>query len=110
MDQKTFDKILENRIDLIRKVLASKRAEYANGQDRLHNFTRASLMLGCSRQKALIGMLSKHLISILDITDNFPKSIPSVEMVEEKIGDAINYLILLEATFKEEIAFLEKAE
>jgi hypothetical protein len=34
--------------------------------------------------------------------------IPSKAMVEEKFGDAINYLILMEGMFKEEIEKSEK--
>ena len=103
MNAKQFDEVVENRIKLIRSVLASKRKEYAAGGNRLHNFDRASSMLNCSRQHALVGMLSKHLVSILDIVDNFNVSAPpSVALIEEKCGDAINYLILLEAMLKED--------
>ena len=60
-------------------------------------------MLGQSPEKALVGMLAKHLVSILDIVDAIPKQIPTPALVEEKIGDAVNYLILLEALLKERI-------
>jgi hypothetical protein len=105
MNQEFFDQVLERRIGLIREVLASKRKEYAMGGDRLHNFNRAAAMLGISREKALVGMWSKHIVSILDIVDNFGEDCkPTKEMVEEKIGDAINYLVLLEAMLKSDIA------
>jgi hypothetical protein len=89
MDSKKFDEILNRRIDLTKLILSAKRKEYAGdelklGYDRLHNFNRASSMLGCSREKALVGMLSKHLVSILDIVDNFENNSPSLEMIEEK--------------------------
>ena len=109
MNAMQFDKVVENRIALIQKILLAKRKEYApESGDRLHNFNRASAMLSCSREKALIGMLSKHLVSILDIVDTIDKekTYPSIAIVEEKIGDAINYLILLEAMLKEDISFI----
>lgn len=103
MDNQEFDEILERRIELIRSVLKSKAKEYAI-TDRLHNFNRAARMLEIPRQKALAGMMSKHWVSILDILDNFGKGEPpAIGMIEEKIGDAINYLILLEAMLKEDV-------
>jgi hypothetical protein len=105
MNQEKFDAVLNRRIDLIRQVLASKRKEYAQDGDRLHNFNRSASMLCGTREAALIGMWTKHVVSILDIVDNFQNEKPSIAMVEEKIGDAINYLILLEAMMKEDIGY-----
>lgn len=105
MNQEQFDKILERRIELIKAVLSKKRAEYAgNGGDRLHNFKRAAAMLDCTPERALIGMATKHFVSILDMVDQVefnPSQFPSIAMIEEKLGDAINYYILLEAMLKE---------
>ncbi len=114
MRHEQFEKILEERLTLTRKILASKNAEYSSGTDKLHNFKRAGAMEQCSPEKALVGMWTKHIISLLDIVDEierkcginarcFPSFNPDeyIEMVEEKIGDAINYLILLEALIKE---------
>lgn len=102
MNGEKFDEILERRIVQMRDTLASKRKEYAASGDRLHNFKRASEMLRVTPEAALIGMWAKHIVSILDIVDGLP-AYPSIERVEEKIGDAINYLILLEAALKERI-------
>lgn len=101
-----FEPIVENRINKIRTVLAKKAKEYtgASGLDRLHNFNRASAMLGISREKALLGMWTKHIVSVLDIIDAFDTQKPTVEMIDEKIGDLINYAILLEAMMKEDIS------
>jgi len=116
MNQKQFDKVLDRRIELIKEVLSSKGAEYSTGKDKCHNFRRAGEMLRTTPEKALVGMWSKHLISIFDIVDkienenlkiglNFilnPLKVKiSKALIEEKIGDAINYLILLEALLKE---------
>jgi hypothetical protein len=116
VNSQKFNEILDNRIKLMQSVLASKEKEYAENNDRLHNFNRAASMLGVSRESALIGMWTKHIISILDIVNKFdvirlvPKekrktihNLPSVAMIEEKIGDAINYLVLLEAMMKEDL-------
>ena len=58
-------------------------------------------MLGCTPEKALVGMWTKHIISILDIVDGIEAKAPADAVIEEKIGDAVNYLILLEAMLKE---------
>jgi hypothetical protein len=98
-----FEKILDRRLELTKQVLAKKRKEYAGDDgDRLHNFNRAAAMLGVSREKALLGMWTKHIVSILDIVDGLsPVNVPTMELIEEKVGDAVNYLILLEAMLKE---------
>lgn len=98
MDSQKFNEILEKRLTAIRATLASKGKEYAIG-DRLYNFKRAAEILRTTPQKALAGMLMKHLVSVMDLIEGSLE--PSEYMVNEKIGDAINYLILLEAIFKE---------
>ena len=67
--------------------------------DRLYNFKRAAEISQTTPQKALIGMFLKHLVSVFDLADGKLESTPA--MVNEKVGDAINYLILLEAILKE---------
>jgi hypothetical protein len=101
MTNEEFQTILADRISKIESILASKAKEYAR-EDRLHNFKRAAVMLRCTPERALLGMMAKHLISILDIVDSIDEGEMQVKsMVDEKIGDAINYLILLEALIKE---------
>ena len=93
-----FDIILQQRIDSIKSTLANKAKEYAIS-DRLYNFKRAAEILRTSPEKALCGMFIKHFVSVMDLIEG---SIPSTEyLINEKIGDAINYLILLEAILKE---------
>lgn len=113
MNQKEFEQILERRIGRIRITLESKNKEYASDSDKLHNFKRAGKMENCTPEKALVGMMAKHIVSLLDIVDYINdyeegaleeiclgKGL-TVGMLEEKIGDTVNYLILLEAMIKE---------
>lgn len=113
MNVTDFNVILKKRIEATEIVLASKNKEYASDVDKLHNFKRAGKMLGQVPEQALVGMWTKHIISLLDIVDKIDKNEDEEmvqvclgegltrEMLEEKIGDAINYLILLEALIKE---------
>lgn len=104
MNHKEFNILLKEILSRTTTVLATKSAEYSTDKDKLHNFKRACQMLKCTPEKALVGMWTKHIISILDIVDE-EKVIGidiDVAIIEEKITDAINYLILLEALLKEE--------
>lgn len=104
MKREVFDKIVEERIIAIRSGLLSKGQEYQRNEDVLHNFERASTLSGLSREKALWGFALKHYISFLDILDDVEKeNLPPVYVLEEKIGDLINYLILCEASIKDKI-------
>ena len=80
-----------------------KNTEYNRNDDKLHNFKRAGALLGCTPHEALVGMWSKHLISILDMVNDFAATgkIPSSCTIDEKFTDAINYLHLLEGLFRE---------
>ena len=94
-----FNEILEKRILSIKSILGNKAKEYAMGGDRLHNFKVAARVKNESPEKALWGMAIKHLVCIIDMVDGELEA--TAPMVDEKIGDMINYLILLEALMKE---------
>jgi len=94
-----FDVILQARLQKIREILGNKAEEYALNGDRLHNFKVAARMKGETPAKDLWGMAAKHLVSVEDLVEG--RLFASEKMVDEKIGDFINYLILLEAVFKE---------
>jgi hypothetical protein len=98
-----FNTIVNSRCEKIQKVLVKKAAEYSSAEDRLHNFKVASRINDETPEKALWGMMTKHLVSILDIVAATRAGRrPSAELRDEKIGDAINYLILLEALLIEQ--------
>lgn len=104
MKNEEFDNIVDFRIDRILAILRIKAEEYARG-DRLSNFKRAAAMLGSTPERALVGMMAKHWVSILDMVDDIEKDISHEPSVwNEKIGDSVNYLILLEALVIERAA------
>jgi hypothetical protein len=109
MTSDEFGVILEQRIVDMRRVLETKAGEYASSSDRLHNFKTAAQLFprnphghGESPQEALLGMMRKHWVSIADMVSGTAHNIVySDGLIDEKIGDAVNYLILLEAILKE---------
>lgn len=104
MTQQEFEQVLEERLAAIRKTLASKGKEYAIEDNPLHNFEKGAAISGQSRERVLWGFALKHEISILDMIDRVDDGfIPTKERTEEKIGDLINYLILLEASLKDRV-------
>jgi len=93
-----FNDVLINRINSIQKVLASKAKEYASNKSRYHNFEVAGRKAGTTPEKALLGMMMKHVVAVDDLVDwieECPHKLTN-EIINEKIGDNINYLILLE--------------
>lgn len=106
MKAEKFNEILRWRLAKTEKVLASKAGEYASSEDRLHNFKEAAAMLRCTPAQALLGFMTKHMVSIYDLV--LSDATPSHETWDEKIGDAVNYLVLLEALVKEPLMVLER--
>ena len=102
MTKDLFDKMLENRLLKIKSVLQAKGAEYAPSTDnRLHNFKTAARYMNCFPSQALWAMMQKHVVSCEDLVMKSLKATP--ELIDEKLGDWINYLILLEALLSEEM-------
>jgi len=101
MKSEQFDEIVENRLAKCVKVLCNKANEYATGGDRLHNFKRAGTMLDITPEKALEGMLVKHLVSVQDLI-NVPEK-ATLGLIDEKIGDVLNYFLLLESLLVERL-------
>lgn len=89
-----FNKVVEKRTEKISKTLLKKAGEYSKDTNRFHNFDVAARMRGITPELALDGMRLKHVVSVDDMVNN--PDMVTVDMIDEKIGDAINYLILLE--------------
>lgn len=101
MNTERFNAVLGNTIDKCINTLVVKASEYAT-EDRLHNFKIAAELQHCTPITALAGMMSKHTVSVYDlIQKNEQGAYISPEMWAEKIGDSINYLILLSALVEE---------
>lgn len=99
MTNEQFNAIAEHLLQNTANTLIKKASEYSMDTDRLSNFKQAARLQRCTPEQALQGYLTKHIISIYDrvtYAQDFP-----LELAEEKIGDTINYLILLYALLAE---------
>jgi hypothetical protein len=85
------------------KVLTIKNLEYAPGDDRLQNFKDGALFLGISPVMYAFVLMTKHLVALKDHVVKGDTNTITQTYVDEKIGDIINYLILIEALLTEEI-------
>lgn len=104
MNNESFEIVLNKALGRSKYVLGEKAKEYVRNGDRLHNFNRGAEISGESRERVLKGFMLKHLISVFDIIDDLDKGIlPSRELVDEKLGDSINYMLLLEASLNDKI-------
>ena len=101
MNTETFNKIIHEQIDQCENTLCKKADEYAT-EDRLHNFKVAAGLQDCLPTTALAGMMAKHTVSVYDMIRGLENGLCyPIELWNEKIGDSINYLLLLAAAVRE---------
>lgn len=101
MNTEKFNRVIEQRLKDCQTVLCMKAEEYAT-TDRLHNFKVAAKLQNCTPITALAGMMAKHTVSVYDLIQKQEAGLDiSMDMWEEKIGDSINYLLLLTALIYE---------
>jgi hypothetical protein len=97
MNGDEFNDVVVRRCERIKTILARKAAEYASAEDHLFNFKAAGKILNTTPEQALIGFLMQHLVSVISMVHDLPVQQKPLALWDEKIGDVINYLILLEA-------------
>lgn len=104
MNAEQFNQIAENRIEHCRKTLLFKGAEYSRDGDRMHNFRTAAVIDNETPERALWGMLKKHIVSVRDmVADVDQGKLLAAALIDEKITDWINYGLLLEGLLQERI-------
>ena len=95
MNAERFEQVFDEQMKICADVLLSKSKEYAiKNEDRLQHFKRTAGFLKTTPEDALVGMLSKHLISVVDMCRDTETTYP-LEQWTEKLTDTINYLLLL---------------
>ena len=90
MNQKEFNEVIIRQTDRCKSMLVAKGAEYApravrnTAVDRLAHFKKAAVVLNTTPRAALMGMLSKHLISNVGNRE-----------YEIKMGDKVGQLVIM---------------
>ncbi len=102
MTHQEFQKIIDRRAKLISDTLSAKGGEYASKADRMANFKQCAAVLGTTPVLALRGFMVKHLNSVLRMCEA-PGEYSEATWTE-KLGDSINYLVLLEGLLAEQPA------
>ena len=111
MDPYLFSVVVDRRLEATRRTLTAKGDEYAPKGDCLSNFKRAAATLRVPPEAALLGFVTKHWVAVQDFVDelaseNGPRA---YRFWEEKIGDIIAYMILLDALVQERLGGSEEA-
>lgn len=91
-----FDRVLKERLAKIHLILGEKAKQYQRGDNRYSNFDKIAAFEGNTAEQALWGVAMKHVAALSDYINDLPDKCMPLEQWEEKIGDTINYLILLE--------------
>lgn len=100
-----FDEVLVYRLDKTKETLSAKAEQYQRNGNRYWNFDKAADFMGITPEQALWGFVMKHITALGDFVDMGGET--SMEQWEEKIGDIICYLILLEGIVKREACKVE---
>lgn len=100
MTPEQFDLAVKRQVSHCLDLLCSKGEEYAPGADRLAAFKKAAALQNDTQTRAAFGMLAKHLVSVADMVTDPGRFAP--EKWDEKIGDSINYLLIIRAIIEEE--------
>ena len=102
MKEKEFTKLLNKVFDRTENILLKKRNEYAHKEDVFKSFKNGTgFSLHTEPEQVAWSYLAKHLESIQSIIRKLPNERPSEELINEKFGDAINYLIIIEGLLRE---------
>lgn len=99
-----FEKHSKEIIDHCWKTLFNKEKEYASDEDRLFNFKQPTSLFGINPAEVCLYYDSKHIASMVKIAQDANKGqLPSIELLQEKVGDYLNYGLLFYSVMLEMI-------
>ncbi len=105
MNSVDFEKHSQKLIDHCWNTLFKKSAEYASDTDRLANFKQPCSMMGANPAQVALWYDMKHIGSMAKIAKDINDGkLPTKELLDEKVGDYINYGLLFYASCLELIS------
>lgn len=100
-----FETIVDHRVKRTLHLLVEKAKHYASS-DRLHNFKEAAKVSRNTPIESCMNFFSKPFVCIQDLVAEISNEVYNdehIKRIDEIFGDAVAYLILLEALFKEKL-------
>lgn len=108
MTNYNFNKVVEDFLAKTKAVLMKKEDEYSDGaEDRFKFFKSYASIANISPEKALYYCRLKHFTSLNDRILSGKKY--SKQLYFDKLGDRVNYLILLYGLLEDDKMFSDKA-
>jgi len=103
MNIKDREELMKERFAKCLEVARVKGADYSGKEDALANFKRNGERLGLTKYQIWAVYCAKHIDSVFNSIKADPEH-PQVESepLEERIGDIIVYMVILEALMKED--------
>ena len=99
MTQERFNEIVEETLKKCTDLLVVKQAEYNLTADRFDSFKRGAGLTGWKPDQVLLGYLTKHLSSMIEMINSDKQF--TREKVDEKLGDILNYILLLRGLWED---------
>jgi len=106
MNQENFNTIINEQLENCSNTLTVKAVEYCRNNNPFHNFDIGVKQSTSNetREDVIWGMARKHWISIQDIRNDVKQGkLPTKEILDEKYGDFINYLLIEKASIIDKI-------
>lgn len=107
MKAEVFNEVVQEQTESIKSTLLKKAAEYATADDRFHNFNEGAQEVKLDRLKYAEALMQKHITSIRDLINGWETCKKPQTFLDEKFGDAINYLVLIKGMMLEDLGRVE---
>lgn len=101
-----FNEVVKEFINKTETTLIKKQDEYNLGSDRFEFFKRMAKIEDTTPERALSHCVTKHITSFYDMINSGDKF--SEQLWMDKLGDIVNYMILLYGLLKDDNMFKEK--
>jgi hypothetical protein len=103
MNQEWLNRIITRTTEELAQTLRDKGLEYAGADgDRLDNFKALALLQHTTPERALLGLVGKHIVALFDFARREETGqLTAMAQWQEKTGDIIAYMVLLRALLAE---------
>lgn len=105
MTHPEFNRVVKEFLEKTESVLMKKEGEYSLDTDRFSFFKRMAQIENCTPEEALLHCMSKHITSFYDMVQSKNKF--TKELWFDKLGDIVNYCILLRGLLEDDDMFKE---